>query len=70
MKDIYKKYPFIKTLEKNVPNITKYRDLDEYGNLLVQLEKQDGIWKDVTAIELAKIELEKANAECDKLGVL
>ena len=68
MDNIYKKYPFIKILEKNNPNFHKYRDLDEYGNLLLQLEKQDGIWKDVTAIELAKIELAKANDELKKLG--
>ena len=69
MKDIYKKYPFIEQLERYNSNFNKYRDLDEYGNLLLQLEKQNGIWKDVTAIELAKIELEKANRELNKLGV-
>lgn len=69
MDEIYKKYPFIQTLEKNNPNFNKYRDLDEYGNLLLQLEKQNGIWKDVTQLELAKIELEKSKIELRKLGV-
>jgi hypothetical protein len=69
MNEIYNKYPFIQILEKNNPNLNKYRDLDEYGNLLLQLEKQDGVWKDVTSIELAKIELEKSKKELRKLGV-
>ena len=69
MDEIYKKYPFIQILEKNNPNFNKYRDLDEYGNLLLQLEKQNGIWKDVTQLELAKIELEKSKIELRKLGV-
>lgn len=68
MNNIYEKYPFIEVLEKNNPNFNKYRDLDEFGNLLLQLEKHNGVWKDVTAKELAKIELEKANKELNKLG--
>ena len=69
MNEIYKKYPFIKVLEKNNPNFNKYRDLDERGDLLLQLEKHNGIWLDVTARELAKLELEKAKQELNKLGV-
>lgn len=68
MDEIYKKYPFIEVLERNNPNFNKYRDLDEFGNLLLQLEKINGVWKDVTARELAKIELAKANEELKKLG--
>ena len=67
MEDIYSKYSFLKDLEKQNPNLHKYTSLGEHDELIVQLEKIDGIWKDVTERELAKLELAKAQSDYNKM---
>ena len=53
----------IKELEQLIPGATKYTSLNEDGSLILQLEKINGVWVDVTERELAKQELEKAKLE-------
>ena len=57
----------IKELSKLTPNLQKYVDLNEDGTLIRQYEKVNGVWLDVTQRELAKLEIEKAKTELQKL---
>lgn len=68
-KEFYEKYPFIKDLEKELPNFCKYKSYNDKEELLLSFIKDNGVWKDITKIELAKIELEKTKIELSKLGV-
>lgn len=65
--EFYKQNPFINKLEQQIPNFCKYRSYDSKNNLLKYLVKENGIWKDITEIELAKIQLDKIKQE---LGVM
>ena len=57
----------INELSKLTPNLRKYVDLKEDGTLIRQYEKVNGVWLDVTQRELAKLEIEKAKTELQKL---
>ena len=57
----------INELSKLTPNLQKYVDLKEDGTLIRQYEKVNGVWLDVTQRELAKLEIEKAKTELQKL---
>lgn len=56
----------VSELTKLTSNLKTYKELDEEGNLLKQYELVNGSWLDVTARELAKIEIEKAKQELQK----
>lgn len=69
--NFYKQNPFVKDLEKELPNFCKYRSYDSKNNLLKYLVKENGIWKDITEIEKVKEELFKLKQELLKeQGVL
>lgn len=57
----------IKELTKLTPNLQKYTELDEEGKLIRQYEKINEIWRDVTEREKAKLELERAKQDLQKL---
>lgn len=57
----------IKELTKLTPNLQKYVELDEEGNLIRQYEKINEIWQDVTEREKAKLALERAKQDLQKL---
>lgn len=57
----------IKELTKLTPNLQKYVELDEEGKLIRQYEKINEIWQDVTERERAKLELERAKQDLQKL---
>lgn len=57
----------IKELTKLTPNLQKYVELDEEGKLIRQYEKINEIWQDVTEREKAKLELERAKQDLQKL---